>query len=94
MVMSSGNHRNRTELRKHPRRQFHYSATIATEANAPTTSCVIINISHSGARLVLKKGEELPDRFVLLLSNKGGAHRRCRVIWRNETTLGVEFSDE
>jgi hypothetical protein len=94
MVMSSGNYRNRAELRKHPRRQFHYSAQIFTDPKAPALTCMIADISQSGARLVLENDKQLPDRFMLLLSSNGGARRRCRVVWRTAETVGVEFSSD
>jgi hypothetical protein len=50
------------------------------------------DVSQFGARLVLDKDEELPDRFVFLLSANGGAQRRCLVIWRDGMTVGVKFA--
>jgi PilZ domain len=94
VATSSASFPNRAELRKHPRRHFDYSATIITDANAPSLSCKITDISHGGGRLELENGTELPDRFMLLLSNNGGAHRRCRVIWRTGATVGVEFCSD
>src|ERR1700733_3732610 len=44
-----GNYRNRAELRKKPRRQFHYLARIVTENQTPQLSCSIADISESGA---------------------------------------------
>jgi hypothetical protein len=35
----------------------------------------------------------LPDRFFLLLTPNGAAHRRCRLIWRDGLTFGVKFPD-
>jgi len=44
---------------------------------------------------LLDKNDKLPDRFMLLLSARGEARRRCRVIWREDLTVGVAFmSDE
>jgi hypothetical protein len=91
MVASSGSYRSRAELRKKPRRQFHYSAKIITNGKSMLT-CTISDISHSGARIVLDSEEELPDRFTLLLSRNGGTRRHCKVIWRTGTTVGVEFA--
>jgi len=50
-------------------------------------------VSDTGARIVLDVNNELPDRFMLLLSHNGSPRRRCRVVWRNGASLGVEFSD-
>jgi hypothetical protein len=86
--------RSRAELRRKPRRHFRYSAKILTDKKGPRCSCSISDISESGARLVLDSDEELPHRFVLLLTAKGEARRHCRVVWRHELTVGVAFTDD
>jgi hypothetical protein len=88
-----GNYRNRAELRKKSRRQFHYTAKILTDKNTPPISCSISDISESGARLSFERDEELPETFILLLTANGGAQRHCRVVWRTSLTMGVEFPD-
>jgi hypothetical protein len=85
-----GKFRNRTELRKKPRRQFQYVAKILTENNK-TIACEIADISDSGARLALKQQSELPETFMLLLTAAGDVRRHCHVVWRNEKNIGVEF---
>jgi len=89
-MVISGNYRNRAELRKRPRRQCHYTAKTVVDEGEPR-SCTISDISYTGARLVLEKDENPPDRFILLLSKSGGARRRCRLVWRTGMTVGVEF---
>jgi hypothetical protein len=88
-----GNFRNRAELRKKPRRHFHYNAKILKDKDSPPFACSISDISDSGARLALENDVELPDTFVLLLTPNGDARRHCRVIWRDGLTLGVKFPD-
>lgn len=86
--------RQRTELREKPRRQFHYDASILTSAKGPPRPCSISDISESGARIELEiEDDELPHRFVLLLTKQGEARRDCRLIWRTGTTVGVKFAD-
>lgn len=79
------------ELRKKPRRQFDYLAKILTSKNEPPRLCTIADISQNGARLVLDADDELPQRFVLLLSVTGEARRFCRLVWQSGPTVGVEF---
>ena len=88
-----GNYRNRAELRKKPRRHFHYVARILTDKDTPARACAIADISETGARLSLESDGELPDTFILLLTESGGARRRCRVVWRDGLTIGVKFPD-
>ncbi len=85
--------RDGTELRRKPRRQFRYRAKILTSEKGTPRVCSIIDISEIGARIVLARDEELPRRFLLLLSSQGGARRICRLVWRRGLTVGVEFPD-
>jgi hypothetical protein len=92
--MMSGNYRNRADLRKKPRRQFHHLAKIITDEKEPPRTCTMFDVSHTSARLVLETNDELPDCFLLLLTRKGGCARRsCRVVWRTGVTVGVKFAN-
>ena len=86
-----GNFRNRAELRRKPRRSFHYNASVLLDGTSPPRPCAIADISETGARIVLESKRELPERFILLLSRGGEARRHCRVVWRNGLAVGVEF---
>lgn len=86
-----GKYRNRTELRKKPRRHFRYTAKIITGTNPPQIACSISDISEIGARLELESDSELPGKFLLLLTRDGHAQRQCRLIWRAGMTIGVDF---
>jgi len=91
-MVGDKSHRGQTELRKKPRRPLHYGARILLSKKGQPRSCSIEDISESGARIILQKDEELPKRFLLLLSSRGSA-RLCRQVWRDELTVGVEFLD-
>ena len=86
-----GNYRTRAELRKKPRRQFHYTASILIEGAKLPFPCAISDISASGARIQLETDCELPQRFMLLLTRGGEARRLCHVVWRNGMSVGVSF---
>jgi len=86
-----GNFRNRAELRKKPRRQFHYVAKVVIDESGTVVPCSIADISETGARIVLESDTMLPDRFVLLLTATGEARRYCHVVWRSGTAVGVTF---
>jgi hypothetical protein len=51
----------------------------------------MLDISGTGARLELRKDDEVPNHFILLLSHNGQLRRQCSVVWRNKNTLGVHF---
>ncbi len=91
-MVISGNYRTRAELRKKPRRQFHYSAKIVTDGKGSARTCTVSDISQTGARLVLDSDDELPDRFVLLFTRNGDTRRCCRIVWRTGMTVGVAFT--
>lgn len=86
-----GDSRVRSESRKKPRRQFHYSARLIVDPKRAPLPCTISDVSHNGARIALDQDEELPERFILLLTKTGVARRLCRVVWRTGLTYGVEF---
>ena len=81
----------RAELRRKSRRQFHYNAGVLLDGTSSPQPCAIADISDTGARLVLAKECELPERFILLLTRSGEARRHCRLVWRNGLAAGVEF---
>jgi len=91
-MVAVGNSRRRAEQRKKPRRQFNYNAKILADKKGPSCACSISDVSETGARIVLERDIELPSYFILLLTPRGDARRRCRVVWRTELTVGVEFT--
>ncbi|MSP47570.1 MAG: hypothetical protein EXQ83_17455 [Xanthobacteraceae bacterium] len=47
--------------------------------------------SQEGAQLQVADPNSLPNEVILALSSDGAVRRRCRVIWRTDTSVGVEF---
>jgi hypothetical protein len=86
-----GNFRNQAELRRKPRRNFHYNASVLLDGTSPPRPCAIADISETGARIMLERECELPERFILLLTRSGEARRHCRLVWRDGLSAGVEF---
>ncbi len=72
------------------RRPVRYTAWIALKAKK-LHGCVVSDISDSGARLGVENTASLPDEFLLFLSSRGTASRKCRVVWRKAKQIGVEF---
>lgn len=77
------------EQRKCARRKIGCRATVAVNERAPRLDCVIVDISQSGARLVVDTAIELPGEFLLMLSRN--VSRRCTLVWRSERKVGVRF---
>jgi len=55
-----------------------------------TYDCLVRDISTLGARLEFTTTASLPDRFELAFE-KARTLRVCRVAWRTNTQVGVEF---
>jgi hypothetical protein len=53
--------------------------------------CALSDISDTGARIDVEDAKTIPDHFVLLLSGNGKARRKCRVVWRKATQIGLTF---
>jgi hypothetical protein len=70
------------DRRRALRHSLHQFASIDV-GNGSLSSCMISDISETGARLTV--GGKLPDEFTLLL------HRRCRVVRRSDGQIGVKF---
>jgi hypothetical protein len=51
--------------------------------------CVVRNLSASGAMLKVANTVGIPDRFELKLEREN--FRWCRVRWRRNDAIGVEF---
>jgi hypothetical protein len=54
-------------------------------------SCVVWDISETGARLRLAGDVALPPTIDILVGN---VTRKARVVWRKSTQIGIEFIEE
>ena len=66
-------------------------AGLAQADGADLGSCVVADISETGARLKTNQASSLPENFVLLLSASAKLQRHCIVAWRTDREVGVEF---
>ncbi len=53
--------------------------------------CIVWDESENGARLVVEAADTMPDLFHIYMTLDFSSRRRCRVVWRSKTQLGVEF---
>ena len=82
------------EHRKCFRRRIVQRAVMSSVGGAAVGPCVIRDISDAGAKLAINRVSQVPEEFVLLLSQNGGVSRQCRVVWRSEREVGVKFVRE
>jgi hypothetical protein len=53
--------------------------------------CTVWDESDTGMRLVVDTPDEIPDSFYLYPTLDFASRRHCRVVWRSENQMGVEF---
>ncbi|HEY4141643.1 MAG TPA: PilZ domain-containing protein [Pseudolabrys sp.] len=80
------------ERRSTQRRAINRVAQYHCGAGALPRTCMVTNISDTGARLYSET--EMSDAFTLsLLGEDINIRRECRVVWRLGGELGVEFAE-
>jgi len=70
-----------------PRRNTCIQATIAMGFS--TMTCIMRNVSDSGAKLEVRGVNTVPDRFDLIVP--GHLPQPCRVVWRAMKEIGVQY---
>ena len=80
-----------SKRRKNQRKRLNYPGKIDIGDGSPPHTCVIADVSESGAKLVADMASEVPNEFALVLAEGPTMRRSCRVIWRAGRQLGVEF---
>ena len=76
------------ERRGNPRKPALMSGAIRFAGS--TISCLIRDISISGAALDVGEPHDIPERFNLVFK-ADGTHIPCHVVWRQEERIGVAF---
>ena len=74
------------------RRRTIRAAEIKLPNDSSPISCVLVDISTTGARLLLPDGLELPDTFELSVAGLT-LSARCTVCWHKDSHAGVAFTD-
>jgi hypothetical protein len=53
--------------------------------------CTVWDESDTGMRLIVSQPEEIPDTFYVYTRLDSASRRHCRVVWRTDQQIGVEF---
>jgi hypothetical protein len=80
-----------TDRRKAVRRTVRLPAKIATGEGGVFRDCTLVDLSDLGARLAIDQADNLPDEFAIFLPPYARPFRKCRLIWRKNEHIGVEF---
>jgi hypothetical protein len=51
----------------------------------------IANLTDSGARLTVEDPSSMPNSFIIALKGEPTIWRRCVVVWRSATEIGISF---
>jgi hypothetical protein len=79
------------ERRKEPRPRALKTAKIIFNNRFSTIDCTVRNLSGHGAKLIVGTQVGIPETFDLTFPADGSS-RPCKVVWRKEGELGVEFA--
>jgi len=80
-----------TESRKDPRTTVRRIGWLARAKGEQIRECTVWDESSSGARLIVDAADEIPETFYLYPTLDFMSRRRCRVVWRSERQIGIEF---
>jgi hypothetical protein len=73
-----------------PRRNVQEDAWL-TLGGFARRECEVLNLSRNGAKLRVKSRDIPEDNLGLSLTKDIRKFTKCRLIWRDETIIGVEF---
>ena len=78
------------EFRDAPRHRTYKAARIAFQGGRAVITCLVRNLSGTGACLAVDNPIGIPDSFNLVFDS-GEPSRMSRVIWRKEKLIGIAF---
>jgi hypothetical protein len=81
------------ERRQYQRNRVYYGGMLAFNARNSTLDCVVRNFSQRGAKIEFENSAILPDRIDLEIARRG-LSCLARLVWRDQNTAGLIFSEE
>lgn len=80
------------DARRHRRTLVFRTAKIVAAGVAGHIDCAILNVSESGAALLLPNLAAVPAVFDLVI-DPDGTMRNCELRWRTHNRAGIQFAD-
>jgi PilZ domain len=80
----------RREGRKNFRIEWHTPTSIYYSQKV--RACILGDLSNGGAKITGVRAATIPDEFMMRVTPHG-RNRKCRVVWRTDDALGVQFTD-
>ena len=81
-------------FRKDPRKARHttrHDAWMLLDGGFAKRNCTILDLSSGGARVKIADGGLLGSKLSLALTGDVRKVTHCRLVWRKDTIIGVEF---
>jgi hypothetical protein len=76
------------ERRTADRRPVLMTGVIILDESKPRIQCRVTDLSEKGAGMKIFAIEDIPEKFDIVIE---GIRRRCRLVWRTDTRIGVAF---
>jgi hypothetical protein len=77
-------------FRKTERRQVAVPILLSDLEGRELARAKSVDFSESGTKLQLSEDVDIPERFILTIS-EGKVRRECELVWRTGTSLGARF---
>ena len=78
------------ERRQAERHKTHKAAQLACGDGPPIIGCIVSDLSRTGACLEVDRSVHISSLFNLVFESDGSM-RACRIVWRTEQRMGVQF---
>jgi hypothetical protein len=79
--------------RREARQRVYYGGVLTFNSGWSTLACVMRNFNNRGAKLELDGSVLLPNRVNIAIERRGWS-RHARLVWRDESYVGLVFNDE
>ncbi|PYF03523.1 PilZ domain-containing protein [Rhodopseudomonas faecalis] len=83
-----------TPIRKkrEPRKSVRQEAWITLEGGFAARPCTVLDLSPSGAKIVVEAPQALNSKLRLAFSRDARSGRNCEVVWREGKMAGLKFT--
>jgi hypothetical protein len=77
--------------KREARRSVQQAGWITLEGGFAARQCNVLDLSTTGAKIVLDDPSSVPAKIRLAFSRDARNGRSCEVVWRRGKTIGVRF---
>ena len=77
--------------KREARKSLRQPGWITLEGGFAARTCVVEDLSTSGARVTVEDNNTLPARLRLAFTRDARSGKPCEVVWRRGRTVGVKF---